>query len=237
MNYKSIIVWGDSILKGIVSSDDLTQIRPIENNALFLTSQKLNIEVINKSIYGAPITKIRQTQLKNLAKGLKADICLIESGTNDCDYEWSQVSDNPSINHKPKVDLAEFIQILDTCVKTARENQITPVLVTSTPLVASWWFNYICLGLNKENIESFVTNQLHGTEEILFENQKKYSDSVKEYAIKNCVQFIDLREEFCKAQNKDLLMCKDGVHPNIEGHKFMSEIFVKELPKIELEKF
>ena len=94
MPIKSIIVWGDSILKGIVSSEDLKEIRPIENNALAIAGKNLNIEVINKSIYGAPITKIRQTQIKNLNKNLSADICLIESATNDSDYDWNLISSN-----------------------------------------------------------------------------------------------------------------------------------------------
>ena len=40
---KSVIVWGDSILKGIISSEDLTQIRPSEINALQMAGEKLAI--------------------------------------------------------------------------------------------------------------------------------------------------------------------------------------------------
>ena len=111
MPIKSIIVWGDSILKGIVSSEDLKEIRPIENNALAIAGKNLNIEVINKSIYGAPITKIRQTQIKNLNKNLSADICLIESATNDSDYDWNLISSNPNEHHDPKVPLDDFKNI------------------------------------------------------------------------------------------------------------------------------
>ena len=63
---KSVIVWGDSILKGIISSEDLTQIRPSEINALQMAGEKLANEINNKSIYGAHIIKLQSTQTKNL---------------------------------------------------------------------------------------------------------------------------------------------------------------------------
>lgn len=228
MPIKSIIVWGDSILKGIVSSEDLKEIRPIENNALAIAGKNLNIEVINKSIYGAPITKIRQTQIKNLNKNLSADICLIESATNDSDYDWNLISSNPNEHHDPKVPLDDFKNILEQTVQTAIENSITPVLVTSTPLVTKWWFDYICIGQNREALLKFINND----PEVLFKNQEQYSNTVKEFATKNNIQLIDLRTEFLKSDDYTKLMCKDGVHPNVEGHKFMAEIFEKILPTI-----
>lgn len=228
MACKSIIIWGDSILKGIVSSEDLREIRPISENALAIAGQNLNIEVINKSIYGAPITKIRQTQIKNLNKNLKADYCLIESATNDSDYEWTNVSANPDEPHKQKVPLEDFKKILAETVNTAIENNIIPILVTSTPLVTKWWFDYICTGLNKDAILKFIKND----PDTLFKNQEEYSNTVKEYALENNIKLIDLRQKFMQAPNYEKLMCKDGVHPNSEGHCFMAKIFEEELAKL-----
>lgn len=246
---KSIIVWGDSILKGIVSSEDLKEIRPAEENALKLACDELGIELINKSIYGAPITKIQQTQKKNLAKNLTADICLIESATNDSDYEWTQVAGaggdlsagvaggevsvgGAPINGeiKPKVPFEDFKRIVNEVVLSARDAGITPVLVTSTPLVTDWWFDYICIGLDRKKILDFIGGDI----ERLGRNQQKYSDYIKEYAESNKIQLIDLRAEFIKAPDTRALMCKDGVHPNLDGHKFMAEIFKREIPRLEI---
>nr|WP_318739922.1 SGNH/GDSL hydrolase family protein [uncultured Treponema sp.] len=228
---KSVIVWGDSILKGIISSEDLTQIRPSEINALQMAGEKLAIEINNKSIYGAHIIKLQSTQTKNLNKGLTADIALIESGTNDCDYEWNDVCTKPFSEITQKVPLADFKRIASEMVDTSRENKITPVLVTAPDLAIPYWKEYITRGLDKEKIAQFIGHNPY----VLLRNQEEYMEALRQIAKEKNVQLIDMRVEFRKTSDPMSLMCKDGVHPNIEGHKLMADVFVKLLPEIKKE--
>lgn len=228
---KSVIVWGDSILKGIISSEDLTQIRPSEINALQMAGEKLAIEINNKSIYGAHIIKLQSTQTKNLNKGLTADIALIESGTNDCDYEWNDVCTKPFSEITQKVPLADFKRIASEMVDTSRENKITPVLVTAPDLAIPYWKEYITRGLDKEKIAQFIGHDPY----VLLRNQEEYMEALRQIAKDKNVQLIDMRVEFRKTSDPMSLMCKDGVHPNIEGHKLMADVFVKLLPEIKKE--
>ena len=228
---KSVIVWGDSILKGIISSEDLTQIRPSEINALQMAGEKLAIEINNKSSYGAHIIKLQSTQTKNLNKGLTADIALIESGTNDCDYEWNDVCTKPFSEITQKVPLADFKRIASEMVDTSRENKITPVLVTAPDLAIPYWKEYITRGLDKEKIAQFIGHDPY----VLLRNQEEYMEALRQIAKEKNVQLIDMRVEFRKTSDPMSLMCKDGVHPNIEGHKLMADVFVKLLPEIKKE--
>ena len=228
---KSVIVWGDSILKGIISSEDLTQIRTSEINALQMAGEKLAIEINNKSIYGAHIIKLQSTQTKNLNKGLTADIALIESGTNDCDYEWNDVCTKPFSEITQKVPLADFKRIASEMVDTSRENKITPVLVTAPDLAIPYWKEYITRGLDKEKIAQFIGHDPY----VLLRNQEEYMEALRYIAKEKNVQLIDMRVEFRKTSDPMSLMCKDGVHPNIEGHKLMADVFVKLLPEIKKE--
>lgn len=228
---KSVIVWGDSILKGIISSEDLTQIRPSKINALQMAGEKLAIEINNKSIYGAHIIKLQSTQTKNLNKGLTADIALIESGTNDCDYEWNDVCTKPFSEITQKVPLADFKRIASEMVDTSRENKITPVLVTAPDLAIPYWKEYITRGLDKEKIAQFIGHDPY----VLLRNQEEYMEALRQIAKEKNVQLIDMRVEFRKTSDPMSLMCKDGVHPNIEGHKLMADVFVKLLPEIKKE--
>lgn len=228
---KSVIVCGDSILKGIISSEDLTQIRPSEINALQMAGEKLAIEINNKSIYGAHIIKLQSTQTKNLNKGLTADIALIESGTNDCDYEWNDVCTKPFSEITQKVPLADFKRIASEMVDTSRENKITPVLVTAPDLAIPYWKEYITRGLDKEKIAQFIGHDPY----VLLRNQEEYMEALRQIAKEKNVQLIDMRVEFRKTSDPMSLMCKDGVHPNIEGHKLMADVFVKLLPEIKKE--
>ena len=228
---KSVNVWGASILKGIISSEDLTQIRPSEINALQMAGEKLAIEINNKSIYGAHIIKLQSTQTKNLNKGLTADIALIESGTNDCDYEWNDVCTKPFSEITQKVPLADFKRIASEMVDTSRENKITPVLVTAPDLAIPYWKEYITRGLDKEKIAQFIGHDPY----VLLRNQEEYMEALRQIAKEKNVQLIDMRVEFRKTSDPMSLMCKDGVHPNIEGHKLMADVFVKLLPEIKKE--
>lgn len=231
MDVKSIIVWGDSILKGIISTEDLSQIRPSEINALQLAGEKLGIEVNNKSIYGAHIIKLQSTQTKNLNKGLTADIALIESGTNDCDYEWNDVCTKPFSEITQKVPLQDFKRIVSEMVDTTRQNKITPVLVTAPDFAIPYWREYITRGLDKDKIAEFIGSDPN----VLLQNQEQYMEAIRQIAEEKNVQLIDMRVEFRKAADPMALMCKDGVHPNIEGHKLMADVFVKVLPEIKKE--
>ena len=228
---KSVIVWGDSILKGIISSEDLTQIRPSEINALQMAGEKLAIEINNKSIYGAHIIKLQSTQTKNLNKGLTADIALIESGTNDCDYEWNDVCTKPFSEITQKVPLADFKRIASEMVDTSRENKITPVLETAPAIANPYWKEYITRGLNKEKMAQFIGHDPY----VLLRNQEEYMEALRQIAKEKNVQLIDMRVEFRKTSDPMSLMCKDGVHPNLEGHKLMADVFVKLLPEIKKE--
>ena len=196
-----------------------------------MAGEKLAIEINNKSIYGAHIIKLQSTQTKNLNKGLTADIALIESGTNDCDYEWNDVCTKPFSEITQKVPLADFKRIASEMVDTSRENKITPVLVTAPDLAIHYWKEYITRGLDKEKIAQFIGHDPY----VLLRNQEEYMEALRQIAKEKNVQLIDMRVEFRKTSDPMSLMCKDGVHPNIEGHKLMADVFVKLLPEIKKE--
>ena len=44
-----------------------------------------------------------------------------------------------------------------------------------------------------------------------------------------------MRKAMLESDNYRELMCKDGIHPNEEGYKYMAKIWEKELPSIHKE--
>lgn len=228
---KSIIVWGDSILKGVVSNGDSKDFEITPNDSLTLVGSRLGIQIANKSIYGATIQKLRRTQQKNFRATIDAEFGIIESGSNDCDYEWSEVCENPSAQHTQKCPLEEFCRILEEMILDARQNKITPIVVTPPPLVVKWWFKNICIGLDEKIILDF----LGGESERLLRSQDSYSDAAKKVAQKLNAQIIDVRTEFLSHGDFEKLMCLDGIHPNEKGHEFMAQIFEREFPRLKKE--
>ncbi|MDE7292166.1 MAG: hypothetical protein K2N58_08990 [Treponemataceae bacterium] len=228
---KSMIVWGDSILKGVISNGDSKDFEITPNDSLSLVGNKLGIQIANKSIYGATIQKLRRTQQKNFRVGIAAEFGIVESGSNDCDFEWSEVCKNPNAPRVQKCPLEEFCKILGEMILDSRQKKITPIVITPPPLVTKWWFKNICLGLDEKIILDF----LGGDTEKLFQSQDLYSEAAKNVAQKLNAQIIDVRAKFLAQGDFEKLMCLDGIHPNEKGHEFMARIFEREFPRLNKE--
>lgn len=227
-----IIVIGDSILKGAVTGTDSGHLFDIiENSSLNLAQKALGFEMNNQSVFGNIITKGQRKLNKMLERGETADFCIVEFCGNDSDYDWALVSENPNEPHQMRTPFEDYLRIYDEMIKTLREHKITPVIMISPALCAERWFNHITNGHNKENILNF----LGGDIEKPSKNQKSYDDALVEYAKKNNVQTVNMRGPMLATGHFDDLMCQDGIHPNEEGYRFMSEIWIKEIPNLKKE--
>ena len=248
----SIIAWGDSILKGVVSGGDSKRFDITEKDSLSQACAALGIELANKSVFGSWMTKTRRTQDRSLRNGASAQIGIIESGTNDCDYDWSAVSANPDAEHWQRCPLEEFTRLMEEAVSVARQNKITPVIMIPTPLVPEWWFNNICIGNDEAAIIKFITKKYLQDQKAaadgdclqdlkraaamrLYQNQELFSFAAANVARSLNVQIVDIRSEFLAHPNYKSLMCLDGVHPNQAGYDFMAEIWKREMPRLGLE--
>lgn len=227
-----ILVIGDSILKGAVTGTDSGHLFDIiENSSLNLAQKVLGFEMDNQSVFGNVISKGQRKLNKMLERGETADFCIVEFCGNDSDYDWALVSENPNEAHQMRTPFEDYLRMYDEMIKTLREHKITPVIMISPALCAERWFNHITNGHNKENILNF----LGGDIEKPFKNQKLYDDALVEYAKKNNVQTVNMREPMLATGHFDNLMCQDGIHPNEVGYRFMSEIWIKEIPNLKKE--
>ena len=248
----SIIAWGDSILKGVVSGGDSKRFDITEKDSLSQACAALGIELANKSVFGSWMTKTRRTQDRSLRNGARAQIGIIESGTNDSDYDWSAVSANPDADHLQRCPLDEFSRLMEEAVSVARQNKITPVIMIPTPLVPEWWFNNICIGNDAAAIVRFINKKYLQAKDCaadgdclqdlkraaamrLYQNQELFSLKAAAIARALGVQIVDVRSEFLAHPNYKTLMCLDGVHPNQAGYDFMAEIWKREIQRLRVE--
>lgn len=243
----SIIAWGDSILKGVVSGGDSKRFDITEKDSLSQACAALGIELANKSVFGSWMTKTRRAQDRSLRNGASAQIGIIESGTNDSDYDWSAVSANPDAEHLQRCPLDEFSRLMEEAVSVVRQNKITPVIMIPTPLVPEWWLNNICIGNDAAAILKFLKAEKVAADGDclqdlkraaamrLYQNQELFSLKAAAIARSLNVQIVDVRSEFLAHPNYKTLMCLDGVHPNQAGYDFMAEIWKREIPKLRVE--
>ena len=222
-----ITVFGDSILKGVTTTPNSGRIFDVtENDSLSIAQRKLGFELDNRSVYGNIITKSKVKFDKYISKVdsgelPKPEICIIESGGNDCDYDWNPVSENPDVPHQPKVPLKEFLETLDVMVKECQKRDIKPVLMTMPALVHERWFETISKNLNRENIMRFIG----GNTDKLYRNHEIYNIHLLDYANRNCIQIVDMRLALLETDDYRNYMCMDGIHPNEKGYELMGQVW------------
>lgn len=231
-NINKISVYGDSILKGAVTGLGTGHLFDIvEKNSLAIAAEKLKFELNNQSVFENIITKGQRRLNRDIERGSVGDVAIIESGGNDCDYDWNVVVENPYVFHEPRVPLADFMQLLDEMVKKCRENKITPLLMTMPALVCDRWYNHICSSYGKDAVDAFTKD----VPDVLYRNHEIYNMHIVQYCYENAVQFVDMRLALLESENYRDLMCKDGIHPNESGYAFMATVWERELVKIKKE--
>lgn len=216
-----LVVFGDSILKGVITIPNSGKLfDTTENDSLTLAQKELGFELDNRSIYGNITSKGLLKLQKFFDKGESADFCVIEFGSNDCDYDWGTLVQ--------KVPLEDYLANLTAMVKLCREHKVTPLMMGLIPYVCDDWFKTIIKGHD----EAAILNFLGGSAETLGKNQLIYKNAQADFVQKNTVQFLDPWTIF---QGHKELMCYDGIHPNEEGYQQLSKAWIKFLSEVKKE--
>ena len=216
-----LVVFGDSILKGVITIPGSTKLFDVtENDSLSLAQKKLGFEMDNRAIYGNITSKGLVKLQKFFDKNETADFCIIEFGSNDCDYDWGTLVQ--------KVPLEQYLENLTQMVQLCRTNKVTPLMMGLIPYVCDDWFKTIIKGQD----EKVILNFLGGTSETLGKNQLVYKNAQADFVHKNNVQFLDPWPIFADHPE---LMCYDGIHPNEKGYEILSEAWIKFLSEVKKE--
>ena len=222
--YEKIVVWGDSVAKGVIYDEQAGRYSITKNSAVNQVGSYLGVEILNRSKMGITIEKGSQIIMKDLEDGLTADIALVEYGGNDCDFIWSEVSESPDTDHKPRTPLDIFEKNLRGIVEKLSLNKIKTALTTLPPLVADKYFKFITRnGLSKENILKWLGDINH-----IYRYHEMYSLIIQRIAREYGCILYDLRSAFLSKWNNGDYVCEDGVHPNDLGQALIGETILSE---------
>ncbi|MBW9171977.1 SGNH/GDSL hydrolase family protein [Clostridium estertheticum] len=222
-----IVAYGDSITKGIIYDDKKSKYATLKENFTSIIDNKIKGPVYNAGKFGNTIIRGALKMYNDVIKK-SPDIVLVEFGGNDCDYKWDEIAKNPEMEYKPNTDIYTFRETLLSMIDTLKNNHIMPVLLTLPPLDPLKYFNWI----SKEDSTS-EKNILHwlGTKDRLFTWHNSYSKMITQVANETDTVLIDIRSEFLKHNDYTQFLCKDGIHPNIDGQSLIATVilnFLKE---------
>lgn len=217
-----IAVWGDSITKGIIQSFGNKQYMVNPENSLKIAGEKLGIKIINHSYFGCTVSKGKDVLIHDIEKNIDCDAAILEFGGNDCDFNWTEVSEHPEKEHEPHTPLHIFSETIQFMIKTLREHNVTPILMTLVPLVPERYFSFISKNLNPANILKWL-----GDIGFIYRWHESYSCEIFDIARNTGCLLLDIRKQFLMDRNYQRFICEDGIHPNKEGQKFMQNFFIE----------
>lgn len=224
-NYREWYVFGDSLCKGIVYDQEEDKHVILQNNFLNLLAEKLHLTIKNYSVFGATINKGLKMFARNERKILHPGIALIEFGGNDCDFLWSEVAEDPDLEHQPNTPLADFYTAYYQLITAVQSKNLWPILISLPPLVEDRYFNFFSRGLDKPNLLQF----LGGSPKRIYQWHESYNAEIPVPARATDAKFLDLRKAFLIEKNPERFVCEDGIHPNAQGHQFIANFLIKEL--------
>ncbi|MDR1565157.1 MAG: SGNH/GDSL hydrolase family protein [Oscillospiraceae bacterium] len=229
---KNIAVFGDSILKGIQLNVENMRYHVDNHIDVDGISARYSLIIRNFSKFGCTAAKGFAMIQSRLCKSDPSDMIVMDYGGNDCDFAWTEISENPDREHQPNVPLEKFKQIYRQIIETIKEHGVVPVLTTLPPLESQRFFDWFCGNLNKER----VLNWLGGTVDTIFRHQESYSKAVEELAREMGTYLVDIRSAFLANGGAAKLMCADGIHPNTAGQRIITSEFVSFAEKLKLQR-
>lgn len=204
---KRVILFGDSIFKGVVYDAESGRYR--------LSHTRVSVEgadVLNCSKMGATIETGLEIIRRRLPEITPEDVCVLEYGGNDCNYNWKEISERPDTGHLCAVPPERFAALYAEAVELLKSTGAKIAVSTLAPISAPKFFDYISRGLDARNILHWL-----GDVERLSRWQASYSAAVEKIAASLSVSLLPVRNAVDSPDWCDLV-CADGIHPTDPGH-------------------
>jgi len=214
-----ISILGDSISKGVVFDNSDKKYKTIKFCYANLIKDKYNVEILNYSKFGCTSTKALKILEWNKEKVSSSLYTLIELGGNDCDHDWTAISENPDLPHFPKTGLEEFSDNFLKIINTTKSYGSIPVILNLPPINAQRYFAKFSENKNENNLLEF----LNGDKQFVYRWHEAYNLRVTKLAIETNSLLFDIRTPFLTNRNAGDLICKDGIHPSQQGHEVIAK--------------
>jgi len=217
MQFGKVVLFGDSVARGIVLGEDGTY-SPIPDSFAERMAGRLGLSLVNKARFGCTIVKGLEIAKRFLSKEPEnragPELALLEFGGNDCDFRWDEIAARPADLHEPTTPLALFSELYSEMIGELKRAGLSPVILTLPPLEAERYFAWFTRkGLNGAAILSWL-----GDVGMIFRWHESYDLEVRRIAKRENCPLVDIRKAFLDTGDYGKYICEDGIHPNRLGH-------------------
>lgn len=222
---KVIVSFGDSVMKGIVTDNDSTGgLRYIisDNSFTSICERKLGARITNFGRFGNTVRRGLRDVKRHFLQVEDAQYALLEFGGNDSNHDWKAISENPEGDFAPDTRPSEFFSYYNEMIDTLRRAGCSPIVLSLPPIDPVKFFRNITKEFEPEKAGN-VLNWLGGSVAPISNWHEMYNLELYRLASACGVPVIDITSCFLSKRNYSDYLCEDGMHPNEEGHRLISD--------------
>ena len=215
-----VMIFGDSILKGVVLDEEQSGRSYRVSDALGLEAlgSRYGLSIENRSRFGCTSSKGFAMLERCLDRGDRPEAVLLGYGGNDADFNWAEVAAEPEAEHQPNTPLGQFAELYRSAIRRLKALNIKPALITLPPVCAERYFRWITrTGLAADAILRWL-----GDVEAIYRYQERYSRTLEQISSQTGCPCIDLRGALLQNRRLEDFYCADGIHPNEAGQRVLS---------------
>ena len=220
-----ITALGDSLTKGVVLTEQ-NRYSVIDSSFMDIIGKELDMSVDNYGKFGCTVTFGRNVSERHSSEISASDYTFLEYGGNDCDFNWMKIAECPDEEHTARTALDAFKEEFASLVGTIRKLGSVPVIISLPPILSDIYFSFFSRRMTEGQKEN-VIRWLGGDVGIIARWHETYNRALFMVASQTQAQIVDVTTPF-DTYRGDLrsLYCKDGIHPNAEGHKLIANAII-----------
>ncbi len=209
-----IVVWGDSIGKGIVWSEEHGRYRLSARGCVRMLSSRAHCPVRNLSVMG----QTAEGCLKSFDSSclVPGGVGVIEFGGNDCNMPWEAISQNPEGDYLPSVPLDRFKNAMRRLIRLLRAGGMDPLVAIPVPVVGHRYFSFLSRRFDGKGLLKYL-----GDPEQISRWQERWAAAARTMALSESADIVDLRDALLSNRRFEDLYCADGIHLNDMGQQYL----------------
>lgn len=222
---KIIVSFGDSVMKGIVTegtSNDKLRYVISENSFTSICERKLGARISNFGRFGNTVRRGLHDVKRHFLQIENAQYALLEFGGNDSNHDWTSIAENPEGDFAPDTKPSEFYSCYKEMIDTLFSAGCMPVVLSLPPVDPAKFFRNITKEFAPEKARN-VLDWLGGSVTPISNWHEMYNLELYRLASACNVPVIDITSCFLSKRNYSDYICEDGMHPNEEGHRLISD--------------
>lgn len=216
-----IVALGDSITKGVILNDQ-NSYSLVEDSFIDIIGRNNNFEIENMGKFGCTISFAHHLIEQHPEKIASSRYTILEYGGNDCDFNWKRIALDPSGEHQPKTRLEEFKESFVRLIEKIRALGSKPIILSLPPIGSEEYFDFFSRKMSDEQ-RANILGWMGGEVEAIGRWHDSYNQVLFGIASQTSTPILDITAPFSNySGNWHTLLCKDGIHPNSEGHKLIA---------------